>query len=600
VRRLADALERARMSRSRIGKEKVLAEALAMIARDPADVDGIALATAARLAVGRTLPVGDDRSLGAGFSLLLEAGAAMSGFSEAIVGASARVTGDLGEALGLLVARVDGAQDRPGIPLWDVASLFGALASARSRLAKRRVLDPLFARATPLEIKYVAKALLGSLRVGAQAGVMEGALARAFEAPLEAVRRAIALETDVGEVAILAKAGKLDDAHLEPGRPVAFMLASPIETVATAVDPSSLVMEDKIDGVRAQIHKHGAEVAIFARGLDRTTTAFPEIVDAFQFVPGGVVLDGEIVALAEDGRPRPFQALQARLRRLKPSAAMIQETPVALVAYDLLHDGETDVLAFPWHERRSRLEVFARERAPKTAFLLHPASALPLASGAVATPLHAKELLTLLDVPFAAARARGFEGLVLKRTDAPYDAGRRGQAWLKVKRAFATLDVVITAAEQGHGRRAGVLSDYTFGVWSGEAIVNVGKAYSGLSDDEIDALGRRLESLTAERLGGLRAIRPAVVLEVAFDGVQPSSRHESGFALRFPRIVRVRDDKKPEEADHLEDVEALFRMQVETRHREDSRKAPGAARSRKAREDRQLTLFDVDPVKRPE
>jgi DNA ligase-1 len=208
-----------------------------------------------------------------------------------------------------------------------------------------------------------------------------------------------------------------------------------------------------------------------------------------------------------------------------------------------------------------------------------------------------------IDAPFEAARARGFEGLVLKRVDAPYEAGRRGQAWLKVKRAFATLDVVITAAEEGHGRRAGVLSDYTFGVWKDERIVDVGKAYSGLTDEEIDAMSARLDGLTQPDAGGrgrARRVQPVVVLEVAFDGVQPSARHESGYALRFPRIVRVRDDKGPEQADRLETVAALFQTQVETGHRED---APGppktrAAPRRPAVPKAQLNLFgDLGPTK---
>jgi DNA ligase-1 len=201
-------------------------------------------------------------------------------------------------------------------------------------------------------------------------------------------------------------------------------------------------------------------------------------------------------------------------------------------------------------------------------------------------------LNAVLDVEFDAARARGHEGLVLKRVDAPYDAGRRGQAWIKVKKAFATLDVVVTAAEEGHGKRAGVLSDYTFGVWRGEELVNVGKAYSGLTDDEIDALTRRFERITVERYGSVRAVKPEVVLEVAFDGVQPSSRHKSGFALRFPRIVRIRDDKTPEQADRLEAVEALFASQVDTGHREATpTRAKRSARKAPPRE--QLGLFDA-------
>jgi len=218
---------------------------------------------------------------------------------------------------------------------------------------------------------------------------------------------------------------------------------------------------------------------------------------------------------------------------------------------------------------------------------LNPAAPLPADA-----PLDAS-----IDAAFQAARARGHEGLVLKRADAPYDAGRRGQAWLKVKRAHATLDAVIVGAEEGHGRRAGVLSDYTFAVWKDEELVPIGKAYSGLTDDEIEAMTRRLEAMTLERRGGLRLVRPEVVLEVAFDGIQRSSRHASGFALRFPRIVRIRDDKGPAEADRLAAVEALFEAQVATGHREEGPGATDRKTSRKPakKKDRvpanQLSLF---------
>ncbi len=608
MKRLCEGLDRARRSRSRIAKEEALAAALAAIAGDS---DDVALATATRLAIGRTLPVGDGRALGAGGSLLVEMASASSGYRPPIVGACAGATGDLGEAIGLLAARAPDAQTRPGLALDQIAKLFEALASTGNRTAKRRVLDAAFARATPLETKYLAKALLGSLRVGAQGGVVEGAVARAFGAPLDKVRRAGAIVTDLGEVAVLARHKRLDETRPRIGRPVAFMLASPIETIAAPLDPALYVMEDKIDGVRAQVHKAGDLVRIFARGLDDMTTAFPEVADAFRFATGGVALDGEIVAVLPDGRPRPFQALQARLRRVRPTPAQIAETKVAFVAYDILSDGERDLLELPWTERRACLEAFARTRAPGEAFALHPYAPVPRAppapevppAGAAAPgpsiPLRAAGMVARVDAAFEAARARGFEGLVLKRTDSPYDAGRRGQAWLKIKRAFATLDVVVTAAEEGHGRRAGVLSDYTFAVWNGDRLVDVGKAYSGLTDEEVDAMSTRLAALVragaGPRVRHARPVEPVVVLEVAFDGIQPSTRHDSGYALRFPRIVRIRDDKAPAEADRLETVASLFRTQVEAGHREDTPLEPAAPprkRAPKARKhEGQLNLF---------
>jgi DNA ligase-1 len=589
LKRLAVALDLARRRRSRIAKEEAIGGALATIA---ADGDDVTLATAARVAAGRLLPVGDGRALGVGWSLLLDVARAATGEDDEILLACARKTGELAEALGLLLRRVPGAEERAGLGLGDVARLADALAAEPGRTGKRALLDAAFARATPLEAKYLGKALGGGMRIGAQEGAVEGAIARGFGAAITEVRRAAALVTDPGDLAVLARHGALGEARLVVGRPVAFMLATPLETIATPVDPAAHVVEDKIDGVRSQAHRAAdGSVTLFARGLDRVTEAFPEVVEALRAAPAAAVLDGEIVAVAPSGRPRPFQALQPRLKKSRPSPADLAETQVTLVAFDLLADGDGPLIERPWSERRARLEALARALPPGGAIVVNPVVVLP--------PHEPFE--QALDAAFQQARARGHEGLVLKRTDAPYDAGRRGQAWIKVKRAHATLDVVVVAAEEGHGRRAGVLSDYTFAVWSepeGEAapeLLPVGKAYSGLGDDEIDAMTRRLESLTIEQRGGVRLVRTEIVLEVAFDGVQRSSRHPSGFALRFPRIVRVRDDKAPQDADRLASVRALFEAQVATGHREPGARATRARKKpRPEAAKRQLSLFGDD------
>ncbi|WP_394843633.1 ATP-dependent DNA ligase [Pendulispora brunnea] len=588
VRSLAAALETARTTRSRIAKEQALAGAFR-------ELDGQQLATAARIATGRTLPVGDGRSLGVGGSLMTELIVQRTGAAPAEVWETARQTGDLGEAFGRLVQDKGGESTGAEVSLDEVAAMFDALAGTGNRAQKLGLLEGVFSRATALETTYLAKVILGSLRVGALGGVTEAAIARAFDVPIEDVRRAMALVTDPGTVAVLAKARRLGEARFELGRPVAYMLATPLEGVVQPLDPEAFVLEDKLDGVRTQVHKSGDDVAMFARGLERVTTAFPEVVNAFRAIEGDVALDGELVVMTPDGRPRPFQALQARLRRLAPTDEMLEKTPVTFVAFDILHDGRGDLLALPWLERRNAMDRFSGERGPRSAFLINPAVRL-----GTEAPLPEQ-----LDRAFEQARARGHEGVVLKRIDSPYEAGRRGQAWIKVKRAFATLDVVITAAEEGHGKRAGVLSDYTFAVWKDDVLVNVGKAYSGLTDVEIDEMTQRLEAITLERHGGLRMVKPEIVLEVAFDGIQRSTRHKSGFALRFPRIVRIRDDKAPEEADRLDAVQALFAAQVETGHREETEalepppREPKAPRKKKPKEPpaNQLSLFG-DPEKR--
>jgi DNA ligase 1 len=586
VKRLALALEAARTTRSRIAKEQALGEALASIAHGPEEDTDLALATATRVATGRALPTGDGRSAGAGFSLWLDVASALPGFSASVVRADARKAGDLGEALALLAARTPSAAERPGLRLDEVAQLFEALASTGQRADKRRLLLDAVTKASPIEVKYLAKVLLGGMRTGMQEGVVQGAIARAFSAPVAEVRRAMALVGDPGLTAVLAHHGRLADATLELGRPVAFMLATPIETLAKEIDTGGFVIEDKIDGVRAQAHKRGGDVVLFARGMDRVTAAFPEVAEALAAARGDVALDGEIVARDENGKPRPFQSLQPRLRRLTPQAELLAEAPVTLLVYDFLADASGSALDLPWTERRAKLEAFIGALPPHPAIALHP---------------YRPASDVTVDTAFADARAKGFEGLVLKRMDARYEAGRRGQAWLKVKRAYATLDVVVTGAEEGHGRRAGVLSDYTFAVWSGDALVNVGKAYTGLTDEEIRSMTERLLALTVDHAGGVRLVRPEIVLEVAFDGVQPSARHESGFALRFPRIVRVRDDKTASEADRLEAVQAIFAAQVAEGHREEApvRKARNRPRENKPpKENRQLDLFGGGGKKR--
>lgn len=564
---LAEALERVRFLRGRNDKIRTLATALRAIA----DHDGAeALEVAARLAVGRTLPIHDPRTLGVGWRLLIDVAVELTGWDVPAIGASSRVTGDLAEAFALLVRRDPRATARPGVSMTFVAETFDEIARTGARDAKRSAIHALFASATWLETKYLAKALSGTLRTGAMGGVLEAAITSAFDARPDAVRRALALVSDPGVVAALAFEDRLDDAKLVPGRPIDFMLASPTESVREPVEWARTLVEDKLDGVRAQIHARGAETAIFGRGLDRATAQFPEIARALASAPPAV-LDGEIIATASGGRARPFQVLQERLNQRAPSRALLARTPVAFVAYDLLAEGDEVLLDLPLTARRERLLAWAKRSAlPET--IVRVNDARRLASDAE------------LDAAFDAARSRGNEGLVLKRDDAPYDAGKRGHAWRKVKKAFATLDVVVTAAEEGHGKRAGLLSDYTFAVWSGDRLVNVGKAYTGVTDEEIDELTTRFRAVTIDKKGGVRLVEPVMVLEVGFDGIQRSKRHASGFALRFPRIVRLRRDKAPRDANTLADVEALYAAQLESGHREE---APEPESPKK----KQLSLF---------
>lgn len=537
MQRLVHALDAVKATRSRKAKVGHLAGLLRLLSREE-------LPIAARLILGRVLPVGDTRVLGVGWALLSAAAADASKQPLGVVAEKSRELGDFGDALEVLLP----AGDRH-VPLLEVPGFLERVAATNDREKKQQILAQLLSAAAPWEARYLVKAILGELRIGVQLGLFEEALAEAFGATLEDLRKASALTPDPGALALLAFERRLGHAEVVPGSAIAFMLASPIEAVKEAIDPALTIMEDKLDGVRTQAHVWGGQVRLFARGQDDVTAQFPELIAALRTLPRAAVLDGEVIAVRPDGQARPFQALQARLNREAPGARVMAATRIAFVAYDCLFDGEV-LLDQPWTERRRRLE------------------ALPVRTNPVMTFKPGVELDAQIDDAFTAARARGNEGLMLKRIDAPYEAGRRGSAWRKVKRAFATLDVVITRAERGHGKRAGVLSDYTFAVWNGAELVEIGRAYSGLTDAEIALMTSRLEAITVSRSGPYHLVKPELVIEVAFDGLQKSGRHSSGFALRFPRIARLRDDKRAQDADTLTVVKALFEAQVGSGHRE--------------------------------
>ncbi len=571
---LAQALQTAAATRSRLAKVEAIAGALRVAAREGDE----ALRTAVRVAAGE-LGGGARAATGVGWRMLAGVVSAVTGATDAELFEAARRRGDLGDAVfDVTIAR---ARDRPGVSLDDVAELARALGSGAARAVKADLLAGVLRRATPLQAKYLAKALLGEMRTGAAPGVIREAIARAFGASPEEARRASGLLPDLAELAVLASGGRLGEARLVPLRPLAFMLATPREAVREAVDLGAVVVEDKLDGVRAQVHVSGGHVAVFARGQGNVTQTFPEVARALGAWSEDAVMDGEIVAAGEDGRPRPFQALQARLGRKDPAHTLLAEVPIVFVAFDLLALGGEALIDRPLAERRAALERLAARHPDAGAFRLNA--------------VYAVEDEAALDAAFASARARANEGLVLKRRDAPYEPGRRGHAWIKVKRALATLDVVVVAVEEGHGKRAGKLSDYTFAVWDDGALVTVGKAYSGLTDAEIDALGQVFVETTLQDRGRVRVVEPRVVLEIAFDGIQRSSRHPSGFALRFPRIARVRDDKTPAQADTLQTVRDLFAAQVSSGHREEPVVPPRRTQKKARAPDTQLSLFGEGP-----
>ena len=439
----------------------------------------------------------------------------------------------------------------------------------------------LLGRATALEAKYLVKVMTGDLRIGLKESLVEEAIARAYGGTLAEVQRANMLVGDIGETVRLAARGALGEARMRMFHPLGFMLASPVESAEEGLSYfEQASVEDKYDGIRAQAHVSEGEVRFFSRTRDEITESFPELPDALAGLPQDAILDGEILAwsTSEDGAGRalPFSALQQRLGRKKVSEELLRRVPVAYLVFDVLYVGGDLLLERPLGERMQVLDellgaerkihhggtetrrkpgtqgrlTFGDEETTRVVRLLRAPSAL------ASKPEELEEL-------FAAAQARGNEGLMIKDLTSPYTAGRRGKSWLKMKRELATLDVVVTAVEYGHGKRIGVLSDYTFAVRDGDRLVNIGKAYSGLTDAEIAEMTQWFLAHTVEDQGFRREVEPQIVLEVAFNNIMRSDRHESGYALRFPRIVRLWPDKGAAEADTIETVEEIYRRQGE-------------------------------------
>ncbi|MFQ5927161.1 MAG: ATP-dependent DNA ligase [Terriglobia bacterium] len=437
----------------------------------------------------------------------------------------------------------------------DVADAFEELSRARGPSQKLPRLEALLRRAQPLEAKYIVKIITGDLRIGLRANLVEEAVAAAYNAPLAAVRRAAMLSGDIGLIVHLAIEGKLDEVHLRLFHPIDFMLASPAQTPVEAMKyfPEEALVEDKYDGIRAQAHKQNQQVRLFSRTLDDITPQFPELVPALAALPGSFVLDGEVLAWKQ-ARALPFHELQQRLGRKQPDPALQAAVPVALIAFDLLFRDGKLLLDTPLARRRQELATLLASS--------HSAQ-LQLAAA------HRCTSVRELEQAFDRARARGNEGVMVKAPASLYLPGRRGKQWLKLKQPLATLDVVVTAVEYGHGKRRGWLSDYTFAVRDGDRLLNIGKAYSGLTDAEIQRMSDYFKQHVQKDQGFRLIVEPRVVLEVAFNNLQRSRRHASGFALRFPRIVRLRPDKPVEQIDTLARVQELFAQQGVRNKREE-------------------------------
>ncbi len=525
---------------SAVGSTSATLEKTRVLAEYLRSLDDGDLRRAAVFMSGRAFSPSQRRTLGLGWSAVSKVVTSLSGRDEDELGRIFRKHSDIGDWAG---EALEGRTVSEAVSLQEIEEALEAIRTARGA-SKAKPLEQLLRRLDPEAARFFIKIIAGELRIGLSEGLVEAAIAEAFGIPITQVKRVHLITGDIGETAVRCKHKQFDTTTLTLFQPVRFMLASPVEAPAEAFErmgATSVWTEEKYDGVRCQLHRQGERVELFSRDLKETTSAFPELSENAPAIGHDVLFDGEVLA-HRDGRVLRFFELQRRLGRKIVSAALRQEIPVALVIFDLLWlDGRT-LLDEPLETRRRLLEGLA---------LKHPFLLARVEESTGPDDL---------DRIFAETRARGNEGLMVKDPLSPYTPGRRGLAWLKLKRPLATLDVVVTAVEWGHGKRKGVLSDYTFAVKDTATgrLFNVGKAYTGLTDAEIATMTKRFLEITIEDHGHVRLVRPEVVLEVAFDSIQRSARHRSGYALRFPRIVRIRDDKPVDEIDTVDRVAELY------------------------------------------
>ncbi|MEM3890589.1 MAG: ATP-dependent DNA ligase [Nitrososphaerales archaeon] len=535
----AEVCEKIKSTTSKNQKVSILANYLLKLSRNE-------LPIACRLLTSKVFPPWDVRAVNISYSTISDAIKEITEVSEDKLKATYIKYGDLGEAAEeLMKGKKITTLIQNTLTLQDVYSALDTAASKKGEGAtevRLRVLKGLLALCSPIEAKYLVKVLCGEMRIGLDEGLLEEALAAAYGRSLKQVRETGLVVADIGESALVALDGNFDAVKLSVFHPTNFMLAEEMPSPQEVADyfRCDLYAEYKYDGVRAQIHSSGKEVRIFSRRLEDVTNSFPEFSKPFS--DKAVILDGEIVPYKD--APLPFQMLQRRLHRKEITKELLEETPVVYFAFDILYyNGET-YISRPLRERRMILEGLNLQPP------LYYANQIKV------------KLKEDIEEAFEASLKLGYEGLVIKHPDSVYTPGKRGKKWVKLKKELATLDVVIVAAEYGHGKRAGVLSDYTFAVKSEDGLKVIGKAYSGLTDKEIDEMTKILSAITVKDLGHLKIVEPKIVLEVAFNNIQKSNRHSSGYALRFPRIKRVRWDKNVDEIDTIDRVKEIYEIQA--------------------------------------
>jgi DNA ligase-1 len=531
-------------------------EKIDLVAAFLAGLDEAELSIASCFVMGTVFSPGLDLDLGVGPSILYEALARACGCPAGQISDMLRTTGDPGlVAAGIVEKRrplgFAAFQDSEALSITDVYERFLAIARAsgkRSQDSKIKNLQFLFSQAGPLEALYIARLAIEDMRIGVGEGGVRDAVARAFAgkgADAASVERGYNLTNDMGLVAVSARRGTLSELSVMINHPIKMMLAQLGESIAAAIGESgTAAIEWKYDGARVQIHKDGEKVRVFSRRLENVTASLPEIVQAARQISAeSAILDGEAVAFGKDGRPMAFQQILKRFRRKYNVEKLAAQIPLRLFLFDLIYLDGRSVIDLPLRERRALLEEISDPALLADQILTSSAG-------------QAEEI-------YRQALEAGHEGLILKNPASVYAPGKRGKNWLKIKPVMETLDLVVIGAKWGEGRRASFLGSYRLACLDEATgkLLDVGWVATGLTDESLAELTEMFRELVLLEKGMEVEIKPAVIFEVAYEEIQQSPNYSSGYALRFPRLVTVRDDKSLEEADSLERVMSLYRMQ---------------------------------------
>jgi len=554
---------------------------------------------------GKIFPKGSIYNLNVGFRTILQSLLEISRLDQTDVMRLHLEHGDMGtiaeyaisnKKIVTLFNSVETLEEKPTLKeIYDQFKKIANLRGPRSNNDKKNILKGLLLRCSPLEAKYLVKIISNEMRIGSYEGLIEIAIAKAFEKNVESIREAMLMSGDIANVALLSKRDELNLVTIKPFVPMSFMLADVMFTAEEIVKyfDRPLLCEYKYDGIRVQMHKFGNVCKLYSRNLADISYAFPELThsaldvrikkaktrpkkhdvhpdksDADNIDRDDInfILDGELIAFKDD-RPLPFQELQKRLRRKSMTNTILSEIPICYVVYDIMLYDQRQVIKDTLKSRKRLLTNFQFKDS-------------------IISIAQSKAVSSVDEITnrFQKSRNEGHEGLVIKDPLSQYYPGKRGKYWIKLKEELDTIDAVVVIAEYGHGKRAGTLSDYTLAVKdyatsidnqlaseNGENVFGdlkiIGKAYSGLSNKEIDYMTRKLRSIIIRDEGSKIIVKPEIVLEVSFDTIQQSDRHNSGYALRFPRIKNIRYDKELKDIDELEKIDTIYQNQFHIKNK---------------------------------